>query len=457
MALKPEGSPSLFGYRLGNAIPGLDGMPLLRDFVEERKGAQPLEGVTALLIQHQLCNQGPQVDALVQLGLKPNRIFWLDIPYTSSERFRRTMQERHGIPEKNFWVSRYNVLEPYSAHQFRRTQEAFLHFLRKPPERLLVLDDGAYFLEAAMAFRKQLPHIAVVEQTTRGVTKIEESAALTRYCRGYTVINVARSTPKLELESPWIGTAVLLALTRHLRDLARRSPQFAVKRDSPCLVLGYGAVGRQVAAHLRRIANVYVFDTKRSQLDLAVRDGFAAWDPLDQINAPEPLEFKLVVGCTGRASFGVGDHGFLDRHAILASASSGSVELSRNDFIDLAASSHGDDIRVKTGRLVPDRIHQTLRMQLVDRSVVFLNAGFPINFDGRLNCIPWRYMQPTAMLMVHGAIQALNTSARGLVDVDSEFCDDLTAKFRSSLNEAELEALGHCSTELASPLHHMPD
>ncbi len=435
-------SPTLFSYRLGNRVSTLEEMPLLKAFVKERKPSQPFKGVTALLIQHQLGNQGPQVQAMVELGLDPKKIYWLDIPYTSSALFRRTVQERHQIPEENFWVSRCNVLEPYGKFQFRRTQDAFKHFLRRPPERLLVLDDGAYFVEAAMAFKDRLPNIAIVEQTTRGVTKIEESAALTRYSRAYPIVNVARSEPKLELESPWIGSAVLLSLARHLRDLERRSPQFTVNPDSPCLVLGYGAVGRQVAAHLRGLATVYVSDTRQSQLDLAIADGFPTWDRQSQITASEPIEFKLVVGCTGRASFTVGDHGFLDRHAVLVSASSGSVELSRSDFIDLATASDDDDIRVKSARLAPEGVHQNLRMQIVGRSVVFLNAGYPINFDGRLNCVPSKYMQPTQLLMVYGAIQALNTQSRGLVDIDQDFCDDLTDRFRSCLDERELQALG---------------
>jgi S-adenosylhomocysteine hydrolase len=445
-----QAPPTLFGYRLGNAVPTLDEMPLLRTFVEGRKFSQPLKGVTALLIQHQLGNQGPQVQALVELGLDPKKIHWLDIPYTSSELFRRTMQDRHGIPERNFWVHRCGVLQPYASYQFIRTHDAFLRFLRRPPEQLLVLDDGAYFLDAAMSFQKQLPHIAVVEQTTRGITNIKENAALARFARNYPVINVARSAPKLELESPWIGTSVLLSLTRHLRDLQSRSPQFAVKPDSPCLVLGYGAVGRQVAGHLQGFAKVYVSDSKQSQIDLARRDGFAVWDRQSQIDDPNPIEFKLVVGCTGRASFAVGDHGFLDRHAVLVSASSGAVELSRSAFIDLASASPHDDLRLKTSRLVPHRVHQNIRMQLRDRSIVFLNGGFPINFDGRLNSIPAKYMQPTAMLMVYGAIQALTTLQRGIVEVDAGFSKKLNEDFRASLNGTELAALEYCSRDLVA-------
>ena len=101
----PPPPGELFGYDLGNAIPGLEGMPLLREFVVQREAAKPLRGVTALLIEHQLGNQGPQVDALIRLGLDPKKIYWLDIPYTSSRIFRQTMRDRHGIPERNFWVT----------------------------------------------------------------------------------------------------------------------------------------------------------------------------------------------------------------------------------------------------------------------------------------------------------------------------------------------------------------
>jgi hypothetical protein len=318
----------------------------------------------------------------------------------------------------------------------------FLKLLRLPPDKLVVLDDGAYFLEAAMTFRKQLPNLAVVEQTTRGVTKMKESPAMARYARRYPVVNVARCTPKLELEAPWIGLSVLLSLTRHLALLARRSQHFAVLADSPCLVLGYGAIGRQVALHLRPVANVLVFDNEKTRSDLAHSEGFELWNPLEQIDSSHPIQFKLVVGCTGRASFRVGDQVFLDRHAVLASASSGAVELSRNDFIDWAVASRYDDISIRSRGLIPSRIHQPLRMQMVDRKVVFLNAGFPINFDGRLNSIPSRYMQATAMLMVHGALQALNTSQSGLIDVDSGFCDNLTANYYGMLDARERRAMG---------------
>jgi S-adenosylhomocysteine hydrolase len=440
-----SGAENLFGYHLGDRVETLDAMPLLRQFVDQHKARQPLRGVTALLIQHQLGNQGPQIQAMMELGLQPELTYWLDIPYTSSRHFRVTVQRRHGIPKENFWVSKYSVLGRYPEYQLRRTQKVVEHFLLRPPEKLIVLDDGAYFLEAAMSFRRQLPNVAIVEQTTRGLLKMEQNAALARYARQFPIINVARSTPKITLESPWIGTSVTLSLMRHIQRLTRTSPRFALNSTSPCLVLGYGAVGRQVAAHLRRFAKVFAFDTKRARRNLAIRDGLPLWDPRSQIEAETPIQFKLVVGCTGRASFKVGDQCFLDRHAVLASASSGSVELSRSDFIDLAAASSRDDISIRDVKVPRGQIHCDLRMKMVDRSIVFLNAGFPINFDGRVNCIPSKYMQPTATLMVYGALAAAETAGKGLIEVDRTFSRELTRQFRRLLSATERQALDFCS------------
>lgn len=372
----------------------------------------------------------------MKLGLEPRRIHWLDIPYTSSAAFRRIVRRRTGIPRENFWVTDYSVLEPYSGHQLRRTQEVLRHLLSTRPSKLLVLDDGAYFLEAASAFRRQLPRVAIVEQTTRGMIKLEENAALRRCADGCPVIDVARSRPKRDLESPWIGASVLAALEKHIAEVRRISPRHAIVSHSDCLVLGYGAIGRQVASYARSIARVQIWDSDWRKRAAAARDGFRIWHR-ERHRTP----FKLVVGCTGRASFGVGDYVYLDRHAILASASSGSVELSRRDFIDLASATDFDDIEVNRERLRSGTIHQPLWFRIVDRDVVFLNAGFPINFDGRINCIPSKYMEATAMLMVNGALQAVRARGCGIKAVRRSFARALTRDFRAGLAPAERAAL----------------
>jgi S-adenosylhomocysteine hydrolase len=446
-AFPAESAP--FAYELGNDIPGLKEMPIVERFVEEHEAAQPLRGVTALLIQHQLGNQAPQVEALVRLGLDPKKLFWLDIPYTSSSRFRVAIADRLNIPDENFWVHRYRVLEAYDAYQLRRTQEIVRELLRLRPKRLVVLDDGAYFVAAASTFRNQFPSVAVVEQTTRGLIKLDENPSLAHFASQIPIVNVARSEAKRQLESPWIGVAVVASLDFHLRALARRSPAFAINPGAPALVIGYGAVGRSVAEHLRGTAKVRVFvwDTNPDRLLEAQKNHFDTWD-----RKQPGLGFKLVVGCSGTQSFGAGDFVYLDRRAVLASASSGSVELSRRDVIEYAATSQIDDVKIDTRWLIEDQLHQELRIHLVDRQVVFLNAGFPINFDGRLNCVPATYMQPTALLMIQGAIQASRAnrvSSRGpdkYIPVDPGVCERLTKTFLAQLSPKDRKLV-----EAASP------
>jgi hypothetical protein len=140
-----------------------------------------------------------------------------------------------------------------------------------------------------------------------------------------------------------------------------------------------------------------------------------------------------VIGCSGRASFTIHDYVYLVDGAVLASASSGSVELSREDFIELADSSKIDDIKILRRGLDEQDVHSDLRFRLVDREVTFLNGGFPVNFDGRVNCVPVRYMQPTATMMVSASVQAISCSAKGLVELDPSFCAWLDQEFRTEL------------------------
>ncbi|MCZ6573362.1 MAG: hypothetical protein O7C98_09375 [Planctomycetota bacterium] len=404
-----------------------EGMPLVDEWLKRFEGQRPLEGVTALLIQHQLGNQVPQVRALLDLGLAPERLFWLDIPYTSNATTRAHVARVMGVPERNFIVSDYDVLEPYAPYQRARTQRILKHWLDDPPERLLVLDDGAYFLEAAACFRKRLSHVAIVEQTTRGFIKIDKHAHLQAYAATVPVVDVARSRPKLELEPAFIGHAVCAAL------LAKLGDRFHGAHGKRAVLLGYGAIGSRVAKFLEtylgfRRDRVHVFDPHTQSLEAATAAGFGIWDRADR-----GTRFSLVIGCSGRASFRVGDYVYLEDGAVLASASSGSVELSRQDFIDLADTSEDDDIWIEKDGLDRGRIHTDLRFRLVDREATLVNAGFPVNFDGRVNCVPTQYMQPTALMMVAASVQALSTPERGRVDLAPDFCEWVDGAFREFL------------------------
>lgn len=417
--------PALAHWRITDEIPLR--LPLLDRWLERAAQDRPLEGVTLLNIQHQLGNHVPQTVALIELGVAPTDIYWIEIPYSATPAVREVLYGL-GIPKQNILVSDFHLLDDYANYQRARVQH-FLHaFADDPPKLLLVLDDGAYMLETLAALRRPLPSLAIVEQTTRGLIKMEDSRALAQRARELRIVNVARSTPKVTLEPPFIGAAVTEALARRL------APRFAQTKKLSCLVLGYGVIGKQVAAFLAAElgfarASIYVSDVLDERMRQAEEDGFRTW------NLEEAVRFNVVVGCSGRASFHAGDYVFLEDGAVLASATSGTVELSREDFIELADAVPDDDIWIdRTG--IDERLpHTDVPFHFVDRDVTFFNGGFPINFDGRVNCIPPHYIQPTPTMMCAAAVQAVSSTKAGLIELDPAFCTWLDSAFRLELAE----------------------
>ena len=397
-----------------------DELPLLRALVDEWAGGrEPLKGITAVLIQHQLGSMVPTVRTLFELGLDPKRTYFVDIPYTANATVREAL-EALGIPGANFAASDYTLEQQYLRYQRRRVQELIGRLRQQvgPDDPVLVLDDGAYFLEAIACYAEPLGDLRLVEQTTRGLIKLELDATLAAYAERVPLIDVARSASKTRWEAPWIGESVCRALRA---GLVERPPAAGDR----CLVLGYGTIGRAVANTLTRDLGVpperlHVLDPEPGAEGRAVADGFQIWEP----RAPERLRFKLVVGCSGRSSFAVGDRVYLEDGAVLASASSGSAELSRELFVELADTHEDDDICVLEREMLGTRsLHDPIDLQLVDRTVRMLNGGFPVNFDGRVNCVPPEQIQVTRALMLGAALQTLDTEERGVIALDPALCD----------------------------------
>jgi len=413
-------------WQLNDEIPYR--LPILDRWLETAAQDLPLKGVAGLLIQHQLGNHVPQTRALIELGMAPEDIYWIDIPYTSTPAVRKALQTL-GIPAANFLISDFKLLDNYAQFQRLRVQGFLRWLFGKPPKHLLVLDDGSYVLEALACLKSRPQAISIVEQTTRGLIKIEESAALGFCSNEFPIVNVARSRPKTLLEPPFIGAAVCDALKRKL------GKRWVFGPTDHCLVLGYGAIGQQVALFLNEAQGIprdriHVNDPLGDRMESAAAAGFKNWsrDTFD-------IRFKLVIGCSGRDSFKLGDYALLEDGAFLASATSGTVELSREHFIELADSSPDDDIWIVRKGLDEMNIHGNITVHFIDREAIFINGGFPVNFDGRINCVPAHYIQPTPTMMCAAAVQAHNSSGKGLISLDPSFCSWLEREFRRELGD----------------------
>jgi len=377
------------------------------------------------------------IDALIRLGADVKDIHWLDIPYTSNARVREHVIAELSLEPANLRVcDDYRVLDPYPYYQHRRTVNTVIELGEASDQPLIVLDDGAYVLKALSALRKdRWPRpIALVEQTTRGIIKMNQSAAMRAVGRDVPLVDVAQSSPKRTLEPPFVAMAVCASLKRTIDRLA------AGREFGRILVSGYGAIGEQVATYLSAEFHVdkqrvFIHDPDDNRTALAARRGFSSWDASDLAQ-----RFDLVVGCSGRASFGLGDREYLGDGALLASASSGAVELSRRDFVELADASDLDDIEIRRDGLDERNLHADIEIRLVDRVVTFTNAGFPVNFDGGIKTIPSRFIQQTPVMMAAAAIQAseaISEKRTGLIELDHEYCTWIETHFRNLLGDDE--------------------
>lgn len=403
-------------------------MNVLQSLVANFKESQPLSGVDILLIQHQLENHYAQAKALIEVGAEPDSIFWIDIPYSSHQSVREKLYDL-GIPKSNFMISNdFKLSWSYTRYQRQRVQQWIHRYQNKlqKKKKLVFLDDGSYFPDAAVCFNKKIESLAGVEQTMRGISRINGNPAVRAYCQQFPLVDVATSQPKTEIESKYISESVTSALFE-------TSAATAFKKSSlVCLILGYGNIGKAIAQALVTKVNlqpsdIFIFDTDQKKMQQALQKGHKAWD-----KTKYNLKFGLVIGCSGKCSFTTGDFIFLENEAFLISASSGSHELSREAYIELANSSTVDDVEIlNPEELEKNSVHTDIRLRLVDRMVTLVNGGFPINFNGkRINRIPAEKIQITVSMMVRAAIQAAALKSPGIHALDKEFCKYLVSEFK---------------------------
>lgn len=408
-------------------------MPVVDWVVDTYGYDKPFVGWDVLFIQHQLENHMAQTEAMFECGMEASRLHWIDIPYTSSPIIREHLIDKYSVPSEQFYVHDYNLTQQYAPYQRARVIGWIKHYLEKSSNEnpLLVVDDGGYFLEALVCLKDHPDKLTLVEQTTRGINKIRDNDAVRYYFSHIPVVDVVTSPPKKNLESPFIAEAVCASVEERLQVILE--DKGISLNEGKVLVLGFGDIGSSVAAELKQKFGVnknqiFIYDTSSAKCLLAEKAGYKIWK-----KTVNDIQFRLVVGCTGKKSFDVWDYVHLNKNAVLISASSGASELAREGFVELADSSEVDDIYVKDrDTLDKKNIHYDIELSLVDHNVTIANGGFPINFDGYLNRIAAEDIQITIALMVFGSIQAVNAhkeNKEGIQVLDREFCSKLRKQF----------------------------
>jgi len=399
-----------------------ENLSLLEELQHRLPETKPFADIDVLFIQHHLGPFIGRLNSMIASGLDPNRSWFVDIPYSTNPDVFERLGE-FGFPMRQRTTRFDDPLSNYGSAQAQRVS-ALMELLekREDPRPLLVIDDGAYFARYLNALKTSSPNqldsyvgTSVVEQTTRGHRYLcNEALEVIMRCN-LSVVSIAKCKTKSEFEGPFIGAAVSRAMKRSIGE----------KRISDArhiAVIGCGVVGQATVKEICRNCP----DAKIDVVDVAASVRAKAahlskhCEGLPQLR--DYREYDIVLGCTGYNSFHLDQRKLLADDAILASGSSAAIEFNRAGFIELADRYEDDEIEIlNRNKTISEGIHAPIFLRQEKGKIFsFLNAGFPVNFDGRIECLPTKIIQATHGLLFTASIQALEQKGPGINTVNPD-------------------------------------
>jgi S-adenosylhomocysteine hydrolase len=403
-----------------------ESLPLVEEFCGDYLLPETFRDLDAIFIQHHLGPFIPRITAMSDCGLEMSKCWVVDIPYSTNKSVRKELTKL-GVPSEHMVTPFDDPIEPFSRRQIERVEFLISSLVDSGNSKILVVDDGAYFLRALnhmlprnkkLVSRFKERGTYLVEQTTRGhrYLETEEANRLLKFLN-IPAVSIARASTKYRLESPFIGASVSMRMIQALRKSGHLTSLGNV------FVLGFGAVGKAVTREVSKLKldnRIDVYDVKWKMLDKDIKNNGA--HPLSTF--PKTGPYDTILGCTGKTAVHKMEQlKILRDNAVLVSCSSAAIEFNREGFLDLAYKDETDDFFV----LEPEKtrkhgIHASIRLNLDDKKFSFLNAGFPVNFDGSLECLPALIIQPTHGMLIAAAHETF-TKDPGLHCLRKEYDD----------------------------------
>jgi hypothetical protein len=397
-------------------------LALLEELQHRLRKTKPFANIDVLFIQHHLGPFIGRLHSMIASGLDPDRSWFVDIPYSTNSNVVEKLGQL-GFPAHQRTPRFDDPLSNYGSAQAQRVA-SLMEILakREDPRPLLVIDDGAYFARYLNSLKTYAPNqldsfvgTSLVEQTTRGHRYLcNEALEVIMRCR-LSVVSIARCITKSEFEGPFVGAAVSRAIKRSIG-------QERISNARHIAVIGCGVVGEATVREICRIcpdARIDVVDVDPSVR--AKASHLAKYcEGLPQLR--DYWEYDIVLGCTGYNSFHLDQRRLLADDAILASGSSAAIEFNREGFIELADQYEDDEIEiVNREKTISQGIHAPIFLRQERGKIFsFLNAGFPVNFDGRIECLPTKIIQATHGLLFAAGIQALARKGSGINTVNPD-------------------------------------
>jgi S-adenosylhomocysteine hydrolase len=425
-------------------------IPALDAVKQQHEAAQPFKDSKVFVLQHLYASTQSILDAVVACGAKPSDITVMGKPYSGSMKVAASMVEKgFNLVVPSLHQSEFS---DHEGHMDALVGEQVKRILAEaaPHEKLMVLDDGGH---VAKVVHEHFPHEAhrfrFVEQTQRGANAVKEVAAHVPGGLKSPVVNVAESRAKKDHESPSIGYSVW----KETKAILDKIEAQGVTVPKSATVLGFGAVGSQVARELKDAGyDVHVFDPDPARAAQATALGFTAHgDKREALGRG-----NVLVSATGRTAVSLDDVRFLPKQAVLVNAASANNELNATNLLTLqmmSANALMGTIQVgPKGVEVPrSLISQADTAQLDEKGHLWdtfggrsvdlgrddsatqrdrvvktkegqdlyvAHAGFVVNLTDDEDPIPPSYIGLTRSLLFAALVQAAGETRTGLVDLD---------------------------------------
>jgi len=398
-----------------------ENLSLLEGLQDRLRNNKPFANVDVLFIQHHLGPFIGRLHAMIESGLDLNRTWFVDIPYSTNQDVVEKLVEL-GFSERQMSVRFNDPLEIYDSAQAQRVSSLMERIAeREDPRPLLVVDDGAYFARYLNDLKTNSPILleryvgtSVVEQTTRGHRYLFDHAHEVISRCGLSMVSIARCKTKKEIEAPFIGAAVSRALKQSIGEER-------ICNAKHIAVIGFGVVGEKTVEEICRFYPEADIDIVDIDADARAKASEAGENCEGFPQLRDDREYDIVLGCTGYNSFHLDQRKLLADEAVLASGSSAAIEFNRAGFIELADQYDYDEIEiVNRTKTISEGIHAEIIMREKEKTFSFLNAGFPVNFDGKLECLPTKMIQATHGLLFMAGIQSLTQEGSGITTINPD-------------------------------------
>ncbi|MES2141386.1 MAG: NAD(P)-dependent oxidoreductase [Pseudomonadota bacterium] len=354
-------------------------LPLLEQLLSKaliNKQAFSLKNTAIVYIHHPLQTSVNLVDSMVRLGAVPKNIFILGKKYSECKEVVDTI--------KKYGVYYQPCSEQAGLGQFSYSFTRDINWLwknvtdslKEGVENVLVLDHGGYassFIPPSIFHQYK---VVGVEKTAAGLTKLKEQGL-----PPFPVINMANCATKKILESPLIVDAIINKLL----------PLIPQNTDVTCGIIGYGAIGKSLAAKLLSMKyKIAVYD--RNPVPVTLR-GVIYPDKLEQL-----IEFAdYIFGCTGQDSIkSIDPFRLSNKDKALMSCSSEDKE-----FLPLLKA-----IQKKYNTRVTNPLDEVQYITDSGATIRLLKGGFPVNFDSSGESVPRKDIQLTRALALTSILQA---------------------------------------------------